>query len=94
MRDSAAPREQRPDVAARLGALQLPERDAQLGYGRVCGVVDREHEKQAGVGAALVELSGGVEVAGPEPEGRGAAEGAPPGRADRLELGRDVGSGR
>src|SRR5256886_12972553 len=85
-----SPGEQRPNVPPRLRALEPPEREPRLGDLGVFGIVRGDHQEQARVGTALVELAGGVEVARAEAKRSGAAERTPPGRPHGLELGGDV----
>ena len=94
MGDAAPAGQQGPDVAARLGLLQPAERDPHPGHRDVFRVVGREHEKQPGVGAAFVQLTGGVEVARPEAERRREAERPGPGAPHRREPGGDLGARR
>ena len=74
MGNAPAAREQGPDVAARLGVMQLAECPAHRGDLQILAAIRRDHEKQAGVGSALVQLPGGVEVARANTECRGATK--------------------
>src|SRR2546422_340021 len=58
-------------VAAGLGREEGSERERQAGDRQVLSAVAGDLHEQPGVGAALVQLAGGVEEAGPEPERAG-----------------------
>src|SRR6059058_4286329 len=90
VRHAPSPGEQRPNVPARLRALEPPERELRLGDLGVFGIVRGDHQEQARVGTALVELAGGVEVARAEAELGGTPERTSPGRTHGLKLGGDV----
>ena len=95
VRHAPPARQQRPDVTARLRSFQLPEGLPPLLRNRhVLRIVHGDHEKQPGVGTALMELPRRVQVAGPEAQGGGAAEGAAPLSAQCLKSRGDFGRGR
>ena len=94
MRDAPAAREQGPDVAARLGVMQLAERPAHRWDLEILADIRRDHKKQAGVGSALVQLAGGVEVARANTECRGATKFLAPDSAQVLQLHEDLRRGR
>src|SRR5438445_10761813 len=86
--------EQRPNVPPRLRALESAEREPAVGNLGILGVVRGHDQEQPGVRPALVQLTGGVEVARAEAERGGTPERASPGCTDRPELGYHVVAGR
>src|SRR5947209_11092951 len=74
--------------------MQLAEGPAHLRNLDVFADVGGDHQEEAAVGSALVQLPRGVQVAGAEAERRRAPERPAPGGAQVLKLAKDIGCGR
>src|SRR2546430_14686431 len=90
MRHTAAASQQCAHIAARLRLMQLPERQAHAGNGKIFTAMRSDDQKQAGVGTAFVELARRMELAWPDAERRHAAKLASPGSAQRSQLDKHV----
>ena len=86
VRHAAAASQQRAHIAARLRLMQLPERQAHAGNGKIVTAIRRDDQEQAGVGTAFVELARRMEIAWPDAERRHAAKLASPGGAQSSQL--------
>jgi hypothetical protein len=85
--DAAAVRLERGEVAKGLGAVELGEAVGLPGYRQLRLRFVHDLDEDAAVRAALVELAGGVEVAGAEADRCGHAEAVAEGDARGLERG-------
>ena len=84
--DAPAAREQSPDVAARLRAMQLAECPPHRRDRQILAAIRCDHQKQASIRSAFVQLTGGVEVARAQAECRLATKFLPPVSPQLLQL--------
>src|SRR5882762_8405539 len=92
--DAAPARQQRPQIAPRLRAVQLAERPTHFRNAHIRLRLGRDDQEQTGVGPALMQLAGGVEIARADTECGRAPHGTTPGGAYLLELSHYFGRGR
>ena len=86
VRHPAPARQQRPQIATRLRAVQVAEGPAHFRDVHIVCEIGRDDEKQTAVGPAFMQLAGGMEIARPDAERRRAAQRLGPGGTQRLEL--------